>query len=40
LKEEELMTLLDETIIEAREEVVGRIFFLEVEASSFMKTTH
>jgi hypothetical protein len=40
LKEEEFMTLLDDTSIEARDEVVGKIFFLEVEASSFMRIAH
>jgi hypothetical protein len=34
------MTLLKETIIKAREEVMGRIIFPKVKASSFMKIAH
>jgi hypothetical protein len=37
---EELVTLVEETIVKAREEVMGRIFFPKVKASSFVKTTH
>jgi len=40
LKEEELMILLDETILEARKEVVEKFFFLEVEVLNFMRIAH
>jgi hypothetical protein len=36
----ELLTLLEETIAKVGEEVMGRVFFSEVKASSFMRTTH
>jgi hypothetical protein len=37
---EELVTLVEEKIVKAREEVTVRIFFPKVKASSFVKTTH
>jgi len=40
MEEKEFMTLLEETIIKVKKEVMGRFFFPKVEASSFMKTNH
>jgi len=40
MKEEKLMTLLEEMIIEVGKEVMGRFFFPKVEASRFMRTNH